>query len=58
VRRSVGRLVQKIVEINRRYRQPRIEMSAGVRMSLLGLRVYLLFLISLMIYKFVLLVTA
>lgn len=32
-------------------------MSAGVRMSLLALRIYLLFLISLMVYKFVLLVT-
>lgn len=57
MRRSLGRLLRKVGEINRRYRRPRIEMSAGVRMSLLALRIYLLFLISLMVYKFVLLVT-
>ena len=46
----------KIREINQRFRQPQIEMSAGVRFALLALRIYLLFLVSLMVYKFILLV--
>jgi len=56
MRRRLRRLFHKIREINHRYRKPRIEMSAGVRASLLALRLYLLFLISLMAYKFVTLI--
>ncbi|HMA00394.1 MAG TPA: hypothetical protein VKP66_20820 [Steroidobacteraceae bacterium] len=47
----------KFADINSRYRQPRIEMSGAVRFSLLVLRLYLLSLVALMIYKFVLIVT-
>jgi hypothetical protein len=47
----------KFAAINSRYREPRIEMSGAVRLSLLVLRVYLLALVALMIYKFVLIVT-
>jgi hypothetical protein len=47
----------KIRTINTRYREPRIEMSETVRLSLLVLRVYLLALVALMIYKFILIVT-
>ncbi len=50
-------LFNKISAINARYREPRIEMSSGVRISLMVLRVYLLALVALMIYKFVLIVT-
>ncbi len=50
-------LFGKIHAINARYREPRIEMSGAVRLSLLVLRVYLLALVALMIYKFVLVVT-
>ena len=50
-------LLAKINEINSRYRQPRIEMSGAVRVSLIVLRMYLLALVALMIYKFVLIVT-
>ncbi len=50
-------LVAKIRAISARYREPRIEMSGAVRLSLLVLRVYLLALVALMIYKFVLVVT-
>lgn len=50
------RLQATIVEINRRYHKPRIAMSSVVRLSLLALRVYLLLLVSLMVYRFVLLV--
>jgi hypothetical protein len=50
-------LFAKIRAINARYQEPRIEMSGAVRLSLLVLRVYLLALVALMIYKFVLVVT-
>jgi hypothetical protein len=50
-------LFAKFVAINSRYREPRIAMSGAVRTSLLVLRVYLLALVVLMIYKFVLIVT-
>jgi hypothetical protein len=49
-------LFEKITAINVRYRQPRIEMSGTVRISLMVLRVYLLALVALMVYKFVLIV--
>ncbi len=49
------RLLLKIAEINRRYREPRIEMSTGVKISLLFLRMYLIFLVGLMVYRFILL---
>ena len=54
---ALHNLFEKIAAINSRYREPRIEMSGAVRMSLLVLRVYLLALVGLMIYKFVLIVT-
>jgi hypothetical protein len=50
-------LFAKIHTINERYREPRIEMSGAVRLSLLVLRVYLLALVALMIYRFILIVT-
>jgi hypothetical protein len=50
-------LFAKFVAINSRYREPRIEMSGVVRGSLLVLRVYVMALVALMIYKFVLIVT-
>jgi len=50
-------LFAKIASINARYREPRIEMSGAVRLSLMILRVYLLGLVALMVYKFILIVT-
>jgi hypothetical protein len=44
---------EKIREINRRYSKPRIHMSNGVRFALLMLRIYLLFLVLLLAFKFV-----
>ena len=55
MRASLKRLFRKIGEINQRYREPRIEMSRGVRAALEFLRLYLLFLVCLMVYKFILL---
>jgi hypothetical protein len=54
---ALRNLFAKIRAINERYREPRIEMSGAVRLSLLVLRVYLLGLVALMIYRFVLIVT-
>jgi len=55
MRASLKRLVRKIDEINQRYREPRIEMSRGVRAALQFLRFFLMFLVCLMVYKFILL---
>ena len=57
MRASLKRLFRKIGEINERYREPRIAMSRGVRAALELLRLYLLFLVCLMVYKFILLVS-
>jgi hypothetical protein len=46
----------KIAAINSRYRHGRIEMSFAVRAALMTLRVYLVVLVGLMLYKFVQLV--
>jgi hypothetical protein len=48
---------RKITEINQRFSKPHIEMSPAVKFALVALRIYLLFLVSLMIYKFALLVS-
>jgi hypothetical protein len=53
----VRNLFAKFAAINSRYREPRIAMTGAVRFSLLVLRLYLLALVALMVYKFVLIVT-
>ena len=53
----IRNLFAKFAAINSRYREPRLAMSGAVRLSLLLLRVYLMALVALMIYKFVLIVT-
>jgi len=54
--RSVARVVRKFRSINARYRTPRIRMSPAVRTSLLVLRIYLVLLVGLLLYKFVMVV--
>ena len=55
-RSSVGSFISasigKIREINRKYAEPRITMSRGVALALLGLRLYLILLVILLAYKF------
>lgn len=46
----------RIIEINEKYSKPRIEMSAAVKFSLAILRFYLLFLVGLLVYKFITLI--
>ncbi|MBS0393234.1 MAG: hypothetical protein JSR54_01340 [Proteobacteria bacterium] len=53
---ALRRLRATVADINRRYRSPRIEMSRPVRWSLMALRAYLLFLVALMVYRFITLV--
>lgn len=52
----IGRMVsgwtEKIHEINRKYQNPRITMSRGVKLALLFLRIYLILLVVLLAYKF------
>lgn len=55
MRTRLKRLFHKIGEINHRYREPRIAMSPVVKAALLFLCIYLLFLVCLMVYKFILL---
>jgi len=55
--KALRNLYAKISDINSRYREPRIEMSGAVRLSLMALRLYLLALVGLMVYKFVMIVT-
>jgi len=43
----------KIIEINSKYAHPKIEMSPTVTISLFLLRVYLVFLLLLLVYKFI-----
>lgn len=42
----------KIKEINRKYSKPRLKMTPLVRASLLALRLYLIMLVIILIYKF------
>ena len=53
----IRRARNKVAEINERYRTPRIGMSRGVKIALLMLRVYLLFLVVILIYKFIITVS-
>ena len=49
----VSNNVAKVRAINVRYAQPRLVMSPAVRWSLLALRIYLLTLVGLLVYKFI-----
>jgi hypothetical protein len=48
----LSRNAVKVRSINRRYATPRLTMTPLVRVSLLALRFYLLFLVALLGYKF------
>ncbi len=42
----------KITEINKKYATPRIKMTRGVKIALFMLRLYLIVLVLILIYKF------
>lgn len=48
--------MKTVRDINRKYRKPRLTMTKAVRLSLLVLRIYLLVLVLLIIYKFITLI--
>ena len=48
----IGRQWAVIAEINRKYAEPRITMSRSVKLALLLLRFYLIFLVILLGYRF------
>ncbi len=54
--RSLARVARKFRSINARYATPRIAMSPAVRVSLFVLRLYLVMLVVLLVYKFATLV--
>ncbi|MEI6653429.1 MAG: hypothetical protein WCP45_01565 [Verrucomicrobiota bacterium] len=43
----------KVREINKKYAKPNVEMSRWVKASLLFLRLYLILLVGLLLYKFI-----
>ncbi len=47
------RAVDKVHEINRKYAKPRIKMSRGVKFALLFLRLYLFFLVGLLVFRLI-----
>jgi len=49
---------EAIREINHRYRTPRIQMTRMVSLSLLMLRIYLIAMLLLLLYKFITVVAA
>jgi len=51
-RRFFLRRFSKIIEINRKYAAPRIKMTRLASISLLFLRLYLIFLVVILFYKF------
>jgi hypothetical protein len=46
-------LATQVWEVNRKYSKPRIKMTPMVKISLLSLRIYLITLIGIMLFKFV-----
>ncbi len=48
----IQRARNKIREINEKYKTPKIKMSRGVKYAMLFLRLYLLFLVIVLAYKF------
>lgn len=53
LRKFLKENIDTIRKINKKYRTPRIEMSGAVKLSLLTLRIYLVFLVGLLIFKFI-----
>ncbi len=52
IKRLVREWRKKVNEINQKYSKPRLKMTPLVRVSLLALRIYLIILVIILIYKF------
>ena len=55
---GIGGMSSVVTEINKKYAKPRIKMTRGVKTALLLLRLYLIFLVLVLGYKFVLMALA
>lgn len=55
-KKMVQMCVDKVKEINKKYSQPRLHMTPLVKASLLALRIYLISLVLILVYKFYLVV--
>jgi hypothetical protein len=53
IKRFFDNRFEKIKEINEKYAVPRVKMTPLVRYTLVFLRFYLLFLVGILIYKFI-----
>jgi len=51
---ALGNMVAKVREINQRYKEPKVKLTRWTRAILLTLRLYLLFLVGILVYAFVL----
>jgi hypothetical protein len=58
VANSFRDFLEAIREINRKYKTPRIKMTRMVSVSLLMLRIYLIGMLLLLVYKFITVVAA
>ena len=45
--------ISTVKSINRKYATPQVRMTPLVKLSLLSLRLYLLFLVGILVYKFI-----
>jgi hypothetical protein len=51
--RGLGNFRSKVAEINLKYATPRVQMTPLVKASLLFLRLYLILLVGILVYKFI-----
>lgn len=57
IKRTLSRFLgffAAVKEINEKYKTPRIKMTRMVKISLIALRLYLIFMIAILLYKFIL----
>jgi len=52
LRRTIDGWKAKVGEINEKYKEPRLKMTPLIRYSLLILRLYLIMLVIILVYKF------
>jgi hypothetical protein len=53
---AIQNQMRVVGDINLKYSHPRIKMTRGVRFALLGVRIYLIVLVIILVYKFITLV--
>ena len=56
LRNMIDRVVASVRDINQKYRQPRVQITPGVKFALLALRLYLFIMVGLLLYKFITLI--